>query len=77
MLAKLRDMATRRDLSVSEAVERILDQHFTDDDAMRVIRETIRQEMRAEFAARREVAVTGRLGGDWDLPTVMRPNGLF
>ena len=73
MTGRLRDrlmaLANDNGRSMSEEIERRLEASFHDDDAMRVIRETIRQEMRAEFAGRAQASLglgdLNRLG--WNL----------
>lgn len=56
VMDRVQAFAAEHGRSASEEIERRIEASFHDDDAMRVIRETIRQEMRAEFAARRHVA---------------------
>ena len=49
---RIADAAAASGRSLAQEMETRLEASFHDEDAMRVIRETIRQEMRAEFAGR-------------------------
>ena len=54
---RIADAAAASGRSLAQEMETRLEASFHDDDAMRVIRETIRQEMRAEFAGREQARV--------------------